>query len=545
MDIQEILKNELALAGRPRQLIERKDALIAEWKAWYQGYVKEFHKYVIPTGQGEYVDKVKMSLAMAKRSCEDYANLLLNEKCSIVVPKSAQDILDELLNNESFWTKGNQLVEKVFALGNGAFIESVKDLIVDKESGRIMDTSKAHIKISTIDAEKMYPITFEDGELTECAFVIDNTNKVLVQIHLIDRNEYLDTEKTIANPNFGNYDIINVVYEKTNLDSLNVQKDRYTFHTNSPLPWFQPLKPNIVNNIDIDSPMGISAFANSISSLQSIDNTYDSLNNEIELGRKRIVASNELINVDPTTGENVKAFDPKDIVFYKIPKAAADDKNLIQEVNGELRVDQIVNALNWQLNIFSSKIGLGNNYYKFTQEQGIQTATAVVSQYSDLFRSIKKHEILIEKCLRNLVKALCYISTNFTDNKLGIIADKDITIQFDDSIIEDKEAQKTSDRTDLLNGTMSKVEYRMKWYGEDEDTARKALAKFTTIGIDTKINALLPALQAKVITPQLFVEQVYGDLVDETQKKELIDYITNGLQASNGIDASMLGNFGF
>ena len=544
VDILAILKQILAKRGRGGQFIERQSQLMYEWKAWYQGYVKEFHKYTIPTGQGDLVEKVKMYLSMAKRSCEDYANLLLNEKCDIVIPEQPKKILDAILNETQFWSKGNALVEKTFALGNGAFVENVVDLIVN-ENGIIVDKSKAKITISTIDAEKIYPITFDDGKMVEVAFVYDNTTEIIFQIHLIDKQEYLEDGR--INPNFGNYDIITEVYEKNaiNLNVKNLPDKSYTFQTGSPIAWFQAIKPNIVNNIDIDSPLGISSFANAISSLQSIDNTYDSLNNEIELGRKRIVASTEMINVDPTTGKNVNAFDPKDIVFYKISKNSVDDKPLFQEVNGELRVDQIVNALNWQLNIFSSKIGLGNNYYKFTQEQGIQTATAVVSQYSDLFRSIKKHEIVLENALRNLTKAIIYISNEFTNTPLGNIDDEDITIQFDDSIIEDKEAQKLSDRQDLLNGTMSKVEYRMKWYGEDEDTAIKNLAKFTTNGIDTKINALLAALQSKAITPSMFVQIVYGDLVNEKQKTELINYINDSFQSQNGIDASMLNNFGF
>ena len=43
----------------------------------------------------------------------------------------------------------------------------------------------------------------------------------------------------------------------------------------------------------------------------------------------------------------------------------------------------------------------------------------------------------------------------------------------------------------------------------------------------------------------MFVQIVYGDLVNEKQKTELINYIKESFQSQNGIDASMLNNFGF
>ena len=52
-----------------------------------------------------------------------------------------------------------------------------------------------------------------------------------------------------------------------------------------------------------------------------------------------------------------------------------------------------------------------------------------------------------------------------------------ITVNFDDSIITDTESERAQDRQDVSMGAMGLVEYRMKWYGEDEATARKMLPK--------------------------------------------------------------------
>ena len=46
---------------------------------------------------------------------------------------------------------------------------------------------------------------------------------------------------------------------------------------------------------------------------------------------------------------------------------------------------------------------------------------------------------------------------------------------WDDSIIIDKDAERQIDLIDVQEGLMSKVEYRVKWYGETQEQAETAL----------------------------------------------------------------------
>ena len=50
-----------------------------------------------------------------------------------------------------------------------------------------------------------------------------------------------------------------------------------------------------------------------------------------------------------------------------------------------------------------------------------------------------------------------------------------MVIQFDDSIIEDKEAESARARSEVNLGVLSKVEYRMKIYGETKEIALKKI----------------------------------------------------------------------
>ena len=48
---------------------------------------------------------------------------------------------------------------------------------------------------------------------------------------------------------------------------------------------------------------------------------------------------------------------------------------------------------------------------------------------------------------------------------------------FHDSILTDEETERSQDLQMVAAGLMSKLEFRMKWFSEDEKTARAALAE--------------------------------------------------------------------
>lgn len=240
--------------------------------------------------------------------------------------------------------------------------------------------------------------------------------------------------------------------------------------TDSKDPQFVIDRLNIVNNADQDesNPMGVPIFANAIDVLKDLDIVFDSYSNEFELGRKRIFVAPEMVH----RKDGTQAFDPEDTVFYTLPEdyADKDDKGLIHEVDLRLRTEEHSKAINDGLNYLSLKCGFGAGRYKFDVDKGqVKTATEVISDNSDMYRMIKKHELILEEVIRELVGIIL---------RLGIVLnhsleeEAEVTIDFDDSIIEDKVAERKNDREDVAMGVMPLWEYRMKWYHEDEATAK-------------------------------------------------------------------------
>lgn len=438
---------------------------IQNWLDWYTGKVKKFHSYTIYNGKKQ-VQMERMSLGMPKRACEDWANLLLNEKTDITVSDArSQEILHKTLADCKFWQKGNEGIEKSFALGMGAFVTVVDGISVN-EDGTLGERS-GKVKVKFVNATKIKPITFEDEEITECAFINVNSKKTYISIHL--KNEQ------------GNYEIHNITCEgdADNLSIANEVEAHEVFDTQSPLPWFQIIKPNIANNIDINSPLGISIFANAIDNAKETDLVWDSYANEFILGRKRIFVNAKEWYIS-RNGEEQDVFDSNDVVIYHLPEAD-DGKQMISDQTQTLRVADHISALQNQLNLFGYKCGLGTEHYKF-DGAGVATATQIISVNSEMFRNLKKHEIILNDVLVGMTKSVLYAINTFTPDSVD--ANAEITIKFDDSIIVDEASERQQDLIDVNAGIMGKDEYRAKWYNEDIETARKAIEENSEFSID-------------------------------------------------------------
>ena len=304
MKLQDIIRN---VSGYENFVLYDTAAYTDMWQGWYKGKVDKFHSYNIYNGK-KTIHMDRLSLGMAKKVCEDWANLLVNEKTDIVLStETAQQTLNKVLRDCRFWQKANAGVELSFALGMGAFVVSVDNLITDDEGNLLAQNGRANV--SFINGTKIKPITFEDGQITECAFINVGNRKTNISIHLKDEN--------------GIYKIHNIVADGDTEDNLSYfDDDYYVFDTKSSLPWFAFIKPNIANNIDINSPMGISIFANQIDTLKEIDLVFDSFADEFMLGKKRIFINASQMTVDTKTGETIEVFDSNDVAFYVLPEAS-------------------------------------------------------------------------------------------------------------------------------------------------------------------------------------------------------------------------------
>lgn len=454
--------NELGYTTIPDSFYSK----VYEWKSWYQGNVKGFHNYTVQNGERQ-VKCRRYSLGMGKKLCEDWANLLMNEKVQITLEgKKEQDFIDLVLTENNFTVKANEMQEMKSALGTVAYVPRVIGQEIS-ESGDIVPGNASGIVLDYVTIENIYPLFWQNGYISECAFSSEVTrggkDYLYLQIHRREDN--------------GNYVIENRIYRYDNEQLADEQLVNVkgfenippVVHTGSDRRQFVIDRPNIANNVNYLLPTGIAIYANAIDVLQGVDIAYDSYVNEFKLGKKRIM-------VKPSAAQyldGTPAFDPDDVVFYVMPEDT-EDGAVVTPIDMTLRTAEHNTGIQDQLNILSSKCGFGETYYRF-DGGSVATATQVISENSTMFRTIKKMEIVLEQALVELCRILLRMGN--TAMNAGLNENVEISIDFDDSIIEDKQTDFSRDMQLLSAGIMNDWEFRMKWMNEDEATAKAALPK--------------------------------------------------------------------
>lgn len=438
---------------------------VAEWRSWYVGDVKSFHHYKV-RNCGRTVHCKRYTLGMAKKLAEDWANLLMNEKVKITLEgEKEQAFVDRIFEENNFEVKANEMQEMKSALGTVAYIPRVVGAVSDGEQP-IAGTANG-IQIDYVTVEHIFPLAWQNGVIMECAF--DSRTTVKGEDYC-----YLQIHKRNGS---GLYDIENRIFKITN-ESLveeslaNVpgfEKIPPVVHTGSNKRQFVIDRLNIANNFDYYIPLGIPVYANAIDVLKGVDIAYDSYVNEFLLGKKRIMVKPAATNY--LDGEPV--FDPDELAYYVLPEDTQDG-NIIQPIDMTLRTGEHNRGIQDQLNLLSTKTGFGENYYHF-DGASVATATQVISENSTMFRTIKKHEIILEQALVELCRIILRLGNDAMN--AGLNEDVKISIDFDDSIIEDKSTDFTRDMQLLNAGIMNDWEFRAKWLNEDDETAKKMLPK--------------------------------------------------------------------
>ena len=407
------------------------------WRSWYEGNVSHFHSYRVYNGQKRILCR-RAGLGMAKKICEDWANLLMNERVRIRVEGEREaQFIEQTLQDNRFSVMANRMQEYKAALGTAAYVPRMTD-------GRIL--------IDCIEAEGILPLSWENGLVTECAFAAGRRqgDRDLVYLQLHHRVN-------------GLYHIENFVFaaEGDRLKLLNLsevpgfEEIPETVNTGRTERSFVLDRMNIVNNLDPASPMGLSVFANALDQLRGADVAYDSYVNEFILGKKRIMLKPEATK----DFDGAPLFDADELAFYILPEDSGNE-SIIKEIDMTLRTAEHHEGIQDMLNLLGLKCGLGEQHYRF-ERGSVLTATQVVSENSVLYRNVRRHELILEAALKELVGILLRMGNDYLG--LGLREDAAVTVDFDDSIIEDKSRDFERDCRMLELGVLEKEEFRKRW----------------------------------------------------------------------------------
>lgn len=434
---------------------------IAVWKSWYDGNVRSFHQYQVYNGLS-WVDCSRYTMGMAKKVSEDWANLLLNEKVKIILEGAAeQAFFDGVCKKNNFAVKSNEMQELKAALGTAAYVVRASGVDVDRNTGKISGRDGAALKIDYVTAPNIFPLSWENRIVKECAFsstVMEGGKEYT----------YLQTHRKGED---GNYIIENRLYQNGTEAELSTVKSMVNVspvvHTNSPTPQFVIDRLNIANNVDNTLPMGIPAFANAIDQLKGVDVAYDSYVNEFVLGKKRVMVKPGAVK--DLDGNPV--FDPNELYYYVLPEDTADG-NIIQPIDMTLRTAEHNAGLQDMLNALSMRCGFGKNYYKF-DSGSIATATEVLSSNQDLQSAVHKHGIILKSAMEELARIILRTGNSIMGKSLN--EDVNIKVELDDSIFVDREKVLEDMRIDVQAGVLKPEIYIAEKYSVSVKKAKEMM----------------------------------------------------------------------
>lgn len=143
------------------------------------------------------------------------------------------------------------------------------------------------------------------------------------------------------------------------------------------------------------------------------------------------------------------------------------DKELYKEYSPEMRDEAFRRGLEEYKREIEFNVGLAYGDLSDAQEVD-KTATEVLASKTRKYNRVTAIQGKLEECLNGFVTALAFYNGSYMS---GV----EFTCEFNDSILADEESERQQDRQDVSMGVMSLLEYRMKWYNEDEETAKAKL----------------------------------------------------------------------
>lgn len=393
-------------------------------------------------GQAFWLSDSVISLRLEQAITREFANITLNEMTASVSNDKLQKIFEtatEDLNSElqSGLATGAMVIkplggDKVQYISANAFVPIEFDArhrlvkVIFPEFKKIGDNYYTRLEYHSLDTEKGLTIT-------NTAYVSASEGQLGREIPLAAVDEWASLPNAVTYPAMLR-------------------------------PAFGYFRTPIKNTID-GSSCGVSVYANDINLIRKIDTQFGRLDWEFESGERAIHIDAAALKNNSTAKLNKRLYRAVDVDLGK--------EELFKDFSPAIRQGDITDGLNTYLRRLEFSVGLA--YGDLSNPETVaKTATEIKSAKDRKYNTVSAIQKQLKYCLDDLVYALAFYNL-LTTSGYTFVCD------FKDSILTDEQTERTQDIQDLSLGIMRPDEYRMKWYGEDEKTAKKNLPQSSEV----------------------------------------------------------------
>ncbi|WP_236896983.1 phage portal protein [Clostridium beijerinckii] len=359
--------------------------------------------------------------------------------------------------------------------------------------------SNGHIEVDIVQADNFYPTAYNSRkEITGC--ILPETKVV---------GDYTYTRIEYHNFDNGTYTIINKAFKKKNYNNVNLSLDAslgqevllaevpewselvpQIIFQNVERPLFSYFKMPLANRIDTASPLGVSVFDRVADDqgglLRKADEMYSRTLWEYEAKEAAVHASRDLFKKD----SEGKAILPtgKERLYRDLDIDVKDEvKKAIDVFSPEIRDTALFNGLNQLLRKIEFLVGLAYGTLSDVTDVA-KTATEIEKSNQRSYQTVKDISNNLKVALKSLIYAMSYYGQVAKLPVKPVDLDKDVSYDFDDSIMVDRSSELQSMQTDVSLGIIKKKYYIMEKYKVDEKKALEMMEGDTTAGTDPYVN---------------------------------------------------------
>ena len=420
---------------------------------------------------GQRVKRPFVSLNMAKVVSKYIASVVFNEECKIHVDgngNKADEFIQNVFDDNHFKKNFSKYLEVMFATGGLAIRPYV-------------DGNK--IEFSWCLADTFIPLQSNTNNVSECVISSVSTEIVGKKTHYYTLLEFHEWQKN------GDYTITHELYWSEKKEQIGKRIPLTDYEPYSELkevitlkgltrPLFAYVKPYGFNNINPRSPLGLSVFDNAKPTLQQIDETYDAFRWEIRQGKRRFIVSDHFLKGrQKSDGTFVTYFDDETDVFVGLPSGMDDMTK--QDITSDLRTGQYIEAINKFISTLEMQTGLASGTFTF-DGKSMKTATEVVSEKSDTYRTRNSHVSEVEEFIKELVVSVFELSIASGLYSGAVPTKDDVSVDFDDGVFNDKNSELEFLSKATLNKLMSRKEAIKRLFNltdEQADAMVQAIAE--------------------------------------------------------------------
>lgn len=419
------------IVGKDITLSDKMIDAINEWKQMLNG-------------QADWLTDNIISLGIEEGVCREFAD------CALV---------------EMETSVSNERLDKIYQRNIASLNENLQEGLA---LGSFVLKPLGGIAAEFVSADKIIPISFgDDGKPIDIAFLTVKKVGDVDYFTRFERHYFTNGNLTIENKCFHSQ-TSNDIGLPCSLEAVeewgNIDPGPITYPGMNRMDFGYYRNP-IKNKVD-GSACGISVYESAVDLIRKADIQGARLDWEYESGERAIHVDNKALKQDKSTGRFGMARLSKRL-YRGLNLEVGKDQELLKEYSPEMRDEAFKRGLEEYKREIEFSVGLAYGDLSDVQEVA-KTATEIKASKNRKYNRVTAIQNNLYDCLEDFVAGLAFYNSMLNSGY-------EFSCKFNDSILTDEEAERQQDRQDVSMGVMSQLEYRMKWYNEDESTANKML----------------------------------------------------------------------